>query len=164
LASVILANSFILEVFMTVETLVSKDPRLADILQERNALNKVAVDDSVGRETLQQILAVKTVKNEQADNAKAVAQEEVEAPVVKFDNNQIRDTLEQINKVIPIANTKLIFEFDELGDPPIIKVIDKTSNELIREIPSQDLVKVAQAFSEMADNLTKAGALINFQA
>jgi len=149
---------------MTVETLVSKDPRLADILQERNALNKVAVDDSVGRETLQQILAVKTVKNEQADNAKAVAQEEVEAPVVKFDNNQIRDTLEQINKVIPIANTKLIFEFDELGDPPIIKVIDKTSNELIREIPSQDLVKVAQAFSEMADNLTKAGALINFQA
>ncbi|MDP5191977.1 hypothetical protein, partial [Rheinheimera baltica] len=86
---------------MTVETLVSKDPRLADILQERNALNKVAVDESVGRETLQQILAVKTVKNEQADNAKAVAQEEVEAPVVKFDNNQIRDTLEQINKVIP---------------------------------------------------------------
>ncbi|WP_156886046.1 flagellar protein FlaG [Rheinheimera baltica] len=149
---------------MTVETLVSKDPRLADILQERNALNKVAVDESVGRETLQQILAVKTVKNEQADNEKAVAQEEVEAPVVKFDNNQIRDTLEQINKVIPIANTKLIFEFDELGDPPIIKVIDKTSNELIREIPSQDLVKVAQAFSEMADNLTKAGALINFQA
>ncbi|MDP5143188.1 flagellar protein FlaG [Rheinheimera baltica] len=149
---------------MTVETLVSKDPRLADFLQERNALNKVAVDESVGRETLQQILAVKTVKNEQADNEKAVAQEEVEAPVVKFDNNQIRDTLEQINKVIPIANTKLIFEFDELGDPPIIKVIDKTSNELIREIPSQDLVKVAQAFSEMADNLTKAGALINFQA
>lgn len=46
----------------------------------------------------------------------------------------------------------------------MIKVIDKTSNELIREIPSQDFVKVAKAFSEMADNLTKAGALVNFQA
>jgi len=149
---------------MSVETLVSKDPRLADILQERNALNKAAVDESVGRETSQQILAVNTVKNEQADSSKVVAPEEAEPAAVKFDNNQIRDTLEQINKVIPIANTKLIFEFDELGDPPIIKVIDKTSNELIREIPSQDLVKVAQAFSEMADNLTKAGALINFQA
>ncbi|MDD4862967.1 MAG: flagellar protein FlaG [Alishewanella agri] len=91
-------------------------------------------------------------------------QQAVSVTKVETDIRNIRETLEQINKVVPIANTKLLFEFDELGDPPIIKVIDKSTNELIREIPSQDLVKVAKAFSEMADNLTKSGVLVNFQA
>lgn len=81
-----------------------------------------------------------------------------------IDPEKVKQTLESINRFIPIINTKLVFEFDELGDPPIIKVIDKESNEIIREIPSQDLVKVAKAFSDMVDNLNKAGALINYKA
>ena len=148
---------------MSVETLISKDPRLADILQEKSLLIKTVSEDSVLREVPKEVKSASAVKVENEDG-NDVSKSEPATPSAAFDNNQIRDTLEQINKVIPITNTRLVFEFDELGDPPIIKVIDKTNNELIREIPSQDLVKVAQAFSEMADNLTKAGGLINFQA
>ena len=147
---------------MSVDSLLAKDSRAADMVLER----AIAVKS---------VQAEPTPRQQQTDNADklsiaeqiektAAEQAEKAGSAVSFDNNQIRQTLEQINKVIPIANTRLVFEFDELGDPPVIKVIDKTSNELIREIPSQDLVKVAKAFSEMADNLTKAGALINFQA
>ena len=158
---------------MSVESLLVKDSRIADIV-ERTATAKSGQAERVDRQQ-DAILADKltlatqtekalAVKAEQAEKAEQEEQENKQASAVSFDNSQIRQTLEQINKVIPIANTKLVFEFDELGDPPVIKVIDKTSNELIREIPSQDLIKVAKAFSEMADNLTKAGALINFQA
>ncbi len=77
------------------------------------------------------------------------------------DNDRIRESLESLNQFIPLVNTNLVFEFDDLNDPPIIKVIDKESKELIREIPSRDLDKVAKAFSEMVDTLNKSGALFN---
>lgn len=152
---------------MSVDTLFNKDNRLADMALDRAVTVKSAQAELAPRQ-VQPDNADKLSIAEQIDKvaAEKVAAEQAEKDVaaVSFDNNQIRQTLEQINKVIPITNTRLVFEFDELGDPPVIKVIDKTSNELIRQIPSQDLVKVAKAFSEMADNLTKAGALVNFQA
>lgn len=148
---------------MSVDTLVGKEARGADSLQEKNLAIKASVTEVSLRKVPQKAESDQT-KNTEKDSIAEIVQPENTPTAVSFDNNQIRDTLEKINKVIPIANTRLVFEFDELGDPPIIKVIDKTNNEVIREIPSQDLVKVAKAFSEMADNLSKAGALINFQA
>ncbi|WP_372626947.1 flagellar protein FlaG [Arsukibacterium sp.] len=156
---------------MSVETLFSKDNRLADPGLDRQVMAKAARPDAAAQadsaitagqqpltENVARVNAIQ--KNEKTSTEPA----EKSVRTIEFDTIQIRQTLEQISKLIPIANTRLVFEFDELGDPPIIKVIDKNSNELIREIPSQDLLKVAQAFSEMADNLNKAGALINFKA
>lgn len=148
---------------MSVDTLVGKEVRGAEILQDKSLAIKAAVTEVSLRKVPQAVESGES-KNIEKDSSVEIVQPENAPTAVSFDNNQIRDTLEKINKVIPIANTRLVFEFDELGDPPIIKVIDKTNNEVIREIPSQDLVKVAKAFSEMADNLSKAGALINFQA
>lgn len=147
---------------MSVESLLAKDSRVADMVLDKTATAKPVQTESTPRQ--QQTDNVNKLSIAEQVEKAAANQAEKAVSAVSFDNNQIRQTLEQINKLIPIANTRLVFEFDELGDPPIIKVIDKTSNELIREIPSQDLVKVAKAFSEMADNLTKAGALVNFQA
>ncbi|MBZ9610208.1 flagellar protein FlaG [Rheinheimera maricola] len=153
---------------MSVDTLAIKDNRLVDLALEKpataNSANaKIGQTESVLNQQ-RKIDDVDDVKNSDSMVKSVTELAEDTVAAITFDSNQIRQTLEQINKVIPITNTRLVFEFDELGDPPVIKVIDKTSNELIREIPSQDLVKVAKAFSEMADNLTKAGALINFQA
>lgn len=148
---------------MSVDTLVGKEARGAELLQDKSLAIKAVVTEVPLRKVPQKAELAQT-KNTEAASSAEILPPETPATAVSFDNNQIRDTLEKINKVIPIANTRLVFEFDELGDPPIIKVIDKTNNEVIREIPSQDLVKVAKAFSEMADNLSKAGALINFQA
>ena len=155
---------------MSVESLFAKDSRIADMVDRTATAKAVQTEATVKK---QDVVAINTLsvaaqaKSVELSKNKQEKQEQQETEVVSaisFDSEQIRQTLEQINKVIPIANTRLVFEFDELGDPPVIKVIDKTSNELIREIPSQDLVKVAKAFSEMADNLNKAGGLINFQA
>jgi len=80
---------------------------------------------------------------------------------IELSNERIKKSLESLNQFIPLVNTNLVFEFDDLNDPPIIKVIDKESKELIREIPSRDLDKVAKAFGDMVDTLNKSGALFN---
>lgn len=96
------------------------------------------------------------------NKAEADAQAKKEQPSdIELNNERIRESLESLNQFIPLVNTNLVFEFDDLNEPPIIKVIDKESKELIREIPSRDLDKVAKAFGDMVDTLNKSGALFN---
>ncbi|WP_333796299.1 flagellar protein FlaG [Rheinheimera sp.] len=96
-----------------------------------------------------------------SQNETEVEAEKTEKSEEMVDNDRIRESLESLNQFIPLVNTNLVFEFDDLNEPPIIKVIDKESKELIREIPSRDLDKVAKAFGDMVDTLNKSGALFN---
>ncbi|NIZ05167.1 flagellar protein FlaG [Pseudoalteromonas sp. HF66] len=73
----------------------------------------------------------------------------------------VKENLEKLNEYIPVTSTNLVFEFDELGDPPIIKVLDKESDEVIREIPTKEFREVAKALDEFADKLTNKGLLFN---
>ncbi|KPM83398.1 MULTISPECIES: flagellar protein FlaG [Pseudoalteromonas] len=74
---------------------------------------------------------------------------------------EVKENLEKLNEYIPVTATNLVFEFDELGDPPVIKVFDKESNEIIREIPTKEFREVAKALDEFADKLTNKGLLVD---
>ena len=50
----------------------------------------------------------------------------------------VKENLDKLNQFIPISSTNLSFEFDENGNPPFIRVIDKNNDEVIREIPSEE--------------------------
>ena len=52
-------------------------------------------------------------------------------------------------------STSLVFEFDDANDPPIVKVVDKESGDVIREIPPQELREIAKALTEIADNINR---------
>jgi flagellar protein FlaG len=49
---------------------------------------------------------------------------------------ELKENLNKLNTYIPVTSTNLSFEFDDKGDPPFIRVLDKENNEVIREIPS----------------------------
>lgn len=111
-------------------------------------------------------LATVVELNQKKTDAQAQAETQPEEQVsvkeqIELSNERIKKSLESLNQFIPLVNTNLVFEFDDINDPPIIKVIDKESKELIREIPSRDLDKVAKAFGDMVDTLNKSGALFN---
>jgi len=74
---------------------------------------------------------------------------------------EVKQNLEKLNSYIPVTSTNLIFEFDEKGDPPIIKVLDKENDEVIREIPTEEFREVAKALEEFADKLSNKGLLFD---
>lgn len=86
-------------------------------------------------------------KNEQKDKKDLIA--------------EVKQNLEKLNSYIPVTSTNLIFEFDEKGDPPIIKVLDKENDEVIREIPTEEFREVAKALEEFADKLSNKGLLFD---
>lgn len=77
------------------------------------------------------------------------------------DKAELEKSLEIINQFIPLKNTNLIFEFDDLSDPPIVKVVDKDTDEVIREIPPKNIREISKALNDMADSISKSGALFN---
>lgn len=90
--------------------------------------------------------------------------ERSELKEVKSDQffQDIKDNLKKLNDFIPVQSTSLVFEFDELGDPPVVKVLDKDSQEVIREIPPKEFREMAQALQEVADKLSNSkGMLFN---
>lgn len=90
--------------------------------------------------------------------------ERSEPKEVKSDQyfQDIKDNLKKLNDFIPVQSTSLVFEFDELGDPPVVKVLDKDSQEVIREIPPKEFREMAQALQEVADKLSNSkGVLFN---
>ncbi|WMO14145.1 flagellar protein FlaG [Pseudoalteromonas piscicida] len=77
---------------------------------------------------------------------------------------EVKQNLEKLNNYIPVTATNLVFEFDEEGDPPVIKVLDKEGKEVIREIPTEEFREVAKALEEFADKLSSKGLLFNRSA
>lgn len=74
---------------------------------------------------------------------------------------EVKSNLEKLNEYLPVTSTNLVFEFDESGEPPVIKVLDKKSEEVIREIPSEEFREVAKALDEFADKLISKGLLFD---
>lgn len=75
--------------------------------------------------------------------------------------DEVKQNLEKLNDYLPVTSTNLAFEFDELDSPPIIKVYDRESEEVIREIPTEEFREIAKALDEFADKLTSRGLLFN---
>lgn len=98
-----------------------------------------------------------TEKNEANTNAALVKTRvgEIDTTTVdtESDSRVVLDRLKSINEQFPIKSTSLIFEFDDTNDPPVVKVVDKESGEVIRELPPKELREIAKALSDIADNL-----------
>lgn len=75
--------------------------------------------------------------------------------------DDVKSNLDKLNDFIPVTSTNLSFEFDEKGDPPFIRVIDRDNEEVIREIPSEEFREVAKALDEFADKLTNKGFIFD---
>lgn len=74
---------------------------------------------------------------------------------------EVKNNLEKLNTFIPVTATNLSFEFDEQGESPVVKVIDSSSEEVIREIPSEEFREMAKALDEFADKVSERGFLFN---
>lgn len=84
------------------------------------------------------------------------------------DNEQPRTTLalpEAVNAVsdfLQAKNRDLTFSVDEKTDRSIVKVVDSQSGELIRQIPSEEVLALAERIKSLHDDIgTRVGILIN---
>lgn len=77
---------------------------------------------------------------------------------------QVDEALQIVNKAAVFEQRSLSFMVDEASGRSIIKVMDKTNDQLIRQIPSEELLKVAQDIKKLQEEMGQSlGFLIDRQ-
>ena len=71
---------------------------------------------------------------------------------------QLKDAVKTINDVMKNLASSLEFTVDSDTERTVVKVVDKQTNEIIRQIPSQDALDLAKAVDRLQGLLIKEKA------
>lgn len=94
--------------------------------------------------------ALSKTNNAQKADANAQAKQAEEAKKsVPVDRAAVKDAVKKLNETVAPALQTLQFEMDDESDELVVKVVDKESQEVIRQMPSEE----ALAFSKTIDKL-----------
>ena len=59
--------------------------------------------------------------------------------------NGLRQAVERINQSLPPSNQGIEFSIDEDSERVIVKVVDRETREVLRQMPSQEALDIAKA-------------------
>ena len=80
----------------------------------------------------------------------AQASEEVKVgEAVKLSAAQTQQSLQEINKVMDALSISVQFQIDPGYKEAIIKVVDQQSGKVIRQFPSEDVVRISKALDNL---------------
>jgi len=97
------------------------------------------------------------------ESAKPAAQLELPVQAVKPaaeapDVDQVKQATERINKTIQTLSRNLEFTVDEESQENVVKVVDKDTGEVIRQMPSEETLRIANALDQLQGLIIKQKA------
>jgi flagellar protein FlaG len=81
-----------------------------------------------------------------------------EAAPVEPNTQAVKAAVEASNRVVQSLQSRIEFVADESSGRMLIKVIDPANNELIRQIPSEEMLAISRALDRMQGLLVKSQA------
>jgi flagellar protein FlaG len=94
----------------------------------------------------------KMVKPMLAEQAR-LATAETAKPVTEISDTELRRAVEVVNQAVALEQRSLSFSIDDASGRSVIKVVDFETNELIKQIPTEELLKVAQDIKRLQDEM-----------
>ena len=78
---------------------------------------------------------------------------------------QIENTVLKLNEFVQTSSRELNFSVDEGSNKQIVKVTDSESGEIIRQIPSEEILRLSERLQDLQTEVgTAVGLLFNKQA
>lgn len=71
---------------------------------------------------------------------------------------QIKDSVSKINKAVQVFDRNLQFTVDEDTKMNVVKVVDLATKDVIRQIPSEEVLAIAKALDKLQGLLVKEKA------
>ena len=122
-----------------------------------------------------QYLAPKTTKNDRATQDVvrgsqqqtkdlSISAEINKQNVVEVNAEQIETAVSQLTEILQTNNRQLSFSVDEGSNKQVVKVTDAVTGEVIRQIPSEEVLKLSERLQDLQlDVGTAIGMLFNKQ-
>ncbi|HEY9186568.1 MAG TPA: flagellar protein FlaG [Bacteroidota bacterium] len=67
----------------------------------------------------------------------------------QFDSKVMDQLAKQLNEDLKIFNTRVSFSIDDKTKKTVVKIIDSSNNEVIKQVPPDYLLKISQRISEL---------------
>ncbi|WP_301003799.1 flagellar protein FlaG [Arsukibacterium sp.] len=109
----------------------------------------VPVADSVGKPA-----SAEPLKVSQAETAKVVT------PVIDVSKAELQQAVDVVNQAVALEQRSLSFSIDDVSGRSVIKVVDFATDELIKQIPSEELLKVAQDIKRLQEEMGQSIGLL----
>ncbi|WP_297453672.1 flagellar protein FlaG [Persephonella sp.] len=121
-----------------------------DIKNVNNVMDKSLVEG----QTLDRTRA-KEINNSPAEQVTKQQQEELKNSLQKLDKKQLEDLFKDIKEKFDYMNKYLKIEIDKDLHEPVIKIMDKQTNKVIRQIPPEYVLELAKRIDELVGLLIK---------
>jgi len=83
------------------------------------------------------------------DQTKEMKQSQLEgAGEVSLSADEVANAIRQLNEIASAQSRDLKFSYDEQAGRTIVRVYDSNSQELIRQIPGDEILSIAHQFSQ----------------
>ncbi|WP_423187072.1 flagellar protein FlaG [Alishewanella sp. d11] len=100
-----------------------------------------------------------TVSNTLLQGATAKKITETETPAAMTPDN-LNEAINTLNQVPVIKERNLSFSVDDISGRSVIKLRDKQTDEVIKQIPSEELLKVAQDVKRLQEQMGQSIGLL----
>ncbi|MBX9298469.1 flagellar protein FlaG [Chromobacterium piscinae] len=70
-------------------------------------------------------------------------------------SKQLQDSVSQLNNTAALYSSSLQFSVDKDTGSTVVKVVDKENNKVIRQIPSEEALRIAKAIGDFKGLLLK---------
>ncbi len=120
-----------------------------------------ARQNQLAEESKAQVSTATQISQAQTLNRVEAEKDAVNEPVTA---EQLGTAVESINQFVNAQMRTLNFSVDETSGKAVVKVIDFETKDVIRQIPGEEVLKMASAIKRLQDDLGSAtGLLINNQ-
>lgn len=82
------------------------------------------------------------------------------AKASKASSAELQQAIDVINQAVALEQRSLSFSIDDESGRSVIKVVDFETDELIKQIPSEELLKVAQDIKRLQDEMGQSIGLL----
>lgn len=90
-----------------------------------------------------------TVKQEKPVEQDRVQPSQAQETQQQPSSRQLRNAVEQVNKVIQTLSNDVQFTVDKETGKEIVKVVDRETQKVIRQIPSEEMLNIAKRLDEL---------------
>lgn len=90
----------------------------------------------------------------------ATAPAEAARPAPQVSRTELQQAVDVVNQAVSLEQRSLSFSIDDLSGRSVIKVVDFETDELIKQIPTEELLKVAQDIKRLQDEMGQSIGLL----
>jgi flagellar protein FlaG len=83
------------------------------------------------------------------DTSQAVEELRQQEAARKVDSEKLQETVREMNQKVQNLRRNLQFSIDDQSGRTVIKVIDSETHEVVRQIPSEEILNVAHRLMEL---------------